>query len=132
MGKLLAEKGIKIDAVLSSDAARAEATAQRVAKAIQVPEDRLLIYPALYESDTKTIIDLIRSLDNRWESVMIVGHNPSISDTAVYLSGNERYEWMPTAAVLALQFDTAQWKEITKEKGRVIFYLTPRMGAETK
>jgi phosphohistidine phosphatase SixA len=58
--------------------------------------------------------------------VLIIGHNPALSDCAVLLSGADRFAWLPTGALVGLAFDTDTWNDLDAEKGEVILTLFPR------
>jgi len=126
IGEALAERGIIPDRILSSDAKRARATAKRVLKAL--PENRTLLQldPALYAADAETILREIGQTDDQTETLLVIAHNPGISETAVALSGDESYEWLPTAAVVGIEFDTDDWKKVGERKGKVVFYAAPK------
>jgi len=66
---------------------------------------------------------------------MVIGHNPGLqelaaelaqpADTAVAAAVAAKF---PTAAVLALAFDTAGWSDLDTEPGRVLAWRTPKGG----
>jgi phosphohistidine phosphatase len=127
IGRVLAEKKIRPGMILSSPARRARSTAKRVRKALEKrkrPPLRLL--PELYGETAAEIVATIRSLDDRLDSVLIIGHNPELSEAAVLLSGERRFDWLPTTAVLGLEFDAEHWRELSEGKGKVILELRPR------
>jgi phosphohistidine phosphatase len=126
IGEALAERGIIPDLILSSDAKRARATAKRVLKAL--PENRTLLQldPALYSADAETILREIGQTDDQMETLLVIAHNPGISDLATLLSGDERLSWLPTAAVVVLEVSGDSWREIAPGKAKVLLRLFPR------
>ncbi|WP_457607572.1 SixA phosphatase family protein [Nitratifractor sp.] len=126
MGKFLEEHALLPELILSSDAVRARETAHRLAKAAGFPEKKISLTPELYDAGADEILDLIRSLDPKIDSVLLIAHNPGISDAAVHLCGDPMPTWMPTAAITVIDFDTESWKTIGEKKGRLRLYLTPK------
>ncbi len=126
MGKYLRSRGEIPQLIVSSDAVRALATAKRLAKALGIPPERIRVEHALYEADARRIVEVIRNLDPALSDVFLVAHNPGISDAAVELSGEERFDWLPTAAVVGLRFDIQEWREVGRLPGRVFLYATPK------
>jgi phosphohistidine phosphatase len=76
--------GIKFDAILTSPLARAQQTAQIVADALGL-EDRLSVIEALKpDSSAEELLSGLGDHANR-ASVLLVGHEPLLGDTASYL-----------------------------------------------
>ncbi|ADV46369.1 SixA phosphatase family protein [Nitratifractor salsuginis] len=126
IGKTLAEKGIIPDLILSSDAKRARATAKRVLKALDKEKIDLQLDPALYAADAREILREIEKTEDKIQTLMVVAHNPGISELAVMLSGEDAFSWLPTAAVVVLEIDGDSWREIAPGKAKVLLHLIPR------
>jgi phosphohistidine phosphatase len=126
IGKALAERGIRPGLILSSSAKRARATAKRLRRALGLPTVPLATEPRLYGADAEEILGVIRRLDDGVDGVVLIGHNPSLSDAAVLLSGNERFDWLPTGALIGLSFDVDRWENVSPGKGEVFLELRPR------
>ena len=126
MGKYLAGEDIRPELILSSDAVRARETARRMVKAMKFPPSGIELEPRLYEAGPREIMAIIHALDPKLSSVLLIAHNPGISETAVALSGDESYEWLPTAAVVGIEFDIDDWKKVGERKGKAVFYAAPK------
>ena len=103
--------------VLCSTAARARATFDGIAS--EIPADAAVTYErAVYEADAGGLLDLIHGVDDRFESVMLVGHNPALQDLAVSLAVGDTARRdqlatkLPTGAVVCLSFEAA-WSELS-------------------
>ncbi|MBF9221968.1 SixA phosphatase family protein [Hymenobacter ruricola] len=125
MGKALAKRRICPDLVVSSPAVRAMSTAVLVAREMQYPHDKIVVEPGIYGSDVDGLLAIIRALPDTAASVLLVGHNPTITETANELSPSPFNE-MPTAAVACLRFDTDKWEEVSKANAEFYFYDYPR------
>jgi phosphohistidine phosphatase len=124
MGRHLSSKIKGIDLILTSHAERTQMTAQVFCE--QLGLDNLLIKPeaALYESSPKHYLDALSEVSEGLNSVMIVGHNPSISYLAEYLTGEEIGS-MPTCAVVGMKIEDLAWAALTKKSGHMILFDSP-------
>jgi len=127
IGKYFRENSIEFNLIIASSAKRAKDTAKRVAKAMGLSKDKILLEPKLYEVDTKEVIELIKNLDSNLNSVLIIAHNPQISDTVVTLSKDDSFSWLPTAGVVGLKFDTDRWDKIEAKEAKVFLYIAPKL-----
>jgi len=114
VGKQLAKHGVKPDLILSSPATRALATAEIIAKALDYKRGALVVDDRLYAVDADTLLDVIRQLDDRAQCVMLIGHNPELTELANRLSSEVTQ--LPTCAVAEFTFDSNSWKRIGKDK----------------
>ena len=124
MGRLIAEQRLKPDLILSSSAVRAMRTAQAVADAINdatplVEEDELyLASPGAY-------IDTARYLEESFQRILFVGHNPGISELLYVLTGCDTA--MPTAALAQIELPINQWKRLSPQiEGRLVALWRPK------
>lgn len=120
----LKESGIEIRHIVTSPATRTMQTADIVAKTFNLNTDSILIYQELYKPDIPAFEDCIFSLSDNWDHVVIVSHNPGISDFAnsLHLLNEE----MATSAVLSLSFDTDKWIDMYAVLPVFNFYVTPK------
>ncbi len=123
--KLLKE-GLRPDIILSSHANRAHQTAQIVAETLAYPVKNILIERDIYYTDERSLLDLITGYEDKYASLMIAGHNPSISYLAKILSKNQSHD-MPTAGVLVLQWQTTKWNDILNHPAKEILYFEPEV-----
>jgi phosphohistidine phosphatase len=126
-GKLL-EKAVKADLIISSPANRAISTALIIAREIQYIEDKIVFKKNLYETSADKYISEISLTKDSVNSLMLFGHNPIISETAMLL-GEKMKEALATCAVVGLTFKIESWKEISenKNKGELVLYLIPKV-----
>jgi phosphohistidine phosphatase len=87
---------------------------------------------AIYEAAPEAILRVIRAAEPDAHSVMIVGHNPGLEQTATYLVAgggtvaDPLDEKFPTAALAVLDFDIASWPDIAGHQGKLALFLTPK------
>ena len=68
----------------------------------------------LYLASPETLTHHLRSLDKTCCSVLLVGHNPGISELLSQLIGNEIS--MPTACLAMLSASGSEWTEALKKR----------------
>ena len=122
----LINAGVKPDLILSSHAIRAAETAKIIAEAINYPIDDILVTDKIYHSDTDDLFDLLFALDNDVESVMLVGHNPTLTYMANHFL-DEKLENLPTSGVVCVEFETDKWEELFSASYKTKFVITPRL-----
>ena len=62
---------------------------------------------------------------------MIVGHNPTFTQFANNFLDNS-IEWLPTSAIVCIEFDTNDWANLKDVKKKVKFVITPKIMRERK
>ncbi len=112
----------KLDQILSSDAARAFATAELIASQMGYELSRIHINHEIYDASVRTLFQLVSSLKDEWNSVMIVGHNPPINYLSEYLSGAD-IGHMNTGSCAVIQFETNSWAELSQDSGSLEEYI---------
>lgn len=125
MGEYLASQGVVPDIILSSPARRARKTAKLLAGKLPDAVDRILFDPALYEADAEVLLERIRALDESWHHVMLVGHNPGLTDVANLFTASA-IDNLPTCAALVADLDIATWRKAAAGCGRTVFCAIPR------
>jgi len=108
MGGRLAGREAHADLLITSPAVRAVATTEAIAAAIEYPADEILVDERLYGADEFEILEVIQGLDDAWERVMVVGHNPGMTDLVNALSPT-RIDNLPTCGIIELTYDTESW-----------------------
>ena len=123
-GELVREYGLIPDVINSSDAARARLTAEAVAEAARYA-GAILLDPHLYMASPADILSLLRTVRERAETVMIVGHNPGLEGLVAQLTG----EWqdLPTAALAQIVLPIDQWRDLTRSpRGTLMGHWRPK------
>jgi len=125
MGKRLFSKKVYPDLIITSPAKRALNTTIKIAKEINYPDDKIIQNKDLYLARIPEFVEIINNISNSISSVFIVSHNPGITETAEYLTG-EIIDTIPTTGILCIEFNTNSWHSIKKEEGRVLFFDYPK------
>lgn len=125
MSKLLNKKNIKIDIIYTSPAVRALTTSKIFAQELNIPQDKIVVYEKLYDSGIKELSQLINNISENHSSVLIVGHNPSLTSFANHLS-DKFIDNIPTCGIVGIEFDINSWKKIERGKGKIFLFEYPK------
>jgi phosphohistidine phosphatase len=103
-------KDYKIDFFLCSCAPRAIQTFEN----LDIPdkENIVLFSDIIYKNDVDNILNLISSVDDQYNSLCIVGHNPTITDLTNLLLKSSTVQYFNTGQVAILDLDLESWSEI--------------------
>ena len=125
MGKRLVGLLESPELIVCSSATRAAVTARAIADAYEYSHDKIVFDDAIYGASMKRLIDLVRSFTERCDRVMLVGHNPGITEAFNCLSKLEVSN-IPTCGVAVLHFDSDSWSDIAEGKGKIAHYDYPK------
>lgn len=125
MGERLKDAGIRPSLIIGSPAIRAWQTARIVAKQIGYPIEFLHREPGLYHAGVNKLLDIISAQDDGFNSIMIVGHNPGLTDLANELVPGVTTN-IPTAGYIAVRVDSDTWDLRTRKSARLIRFDYPK------
>jgi phosphohistidine phosphatase len=124
--KYLNNKNASVDMMISSPAVRTLETARLIAEGIDYPIENIYQEPSLYEAGLNDFLNVIYDVADEINSLMIVGHNFTITHVANFFLGPV-IEILPTSGLVAISFDTEQWREISSVKPEQLFVVFPKM-----
>ncbi len=124
MAKTLSNLGLKPDLILCSPAKRTKQTVECFCTGLTYDYNRIQFDQRLYESSAQDYLSVIRETSAAIETLVVVGHNPSITDFA-NLFARPRIEEVPTTGVIWLEFDSADWELYTTTPASLHHFLTP-------
>lgn len=122
VGQRLRERGLVIDLILTSSAKRTRQTAKRLAVELDYPEAEIRRDGRLYLQGVVGLLTVLQRLDDVWQNVLLVGHNPDLSELARQLSG-QALEDLPTSGAFGLQLSIDHWSALAADSGRIEFVL---------
>lgn len=126
MGKLLKQQGIIPELVITSTAMRAKTTAELVTAEIGIKPDKMVYEKELYLASAQEIFLLIKDTPPEYNSVMIVAHNPGITELLNRLTGGNNFVAnIPTCGVAELQFE-GEWNKLASGKCLLEKFLVPK------
>jgi phosphohistidine phosphatase len=125
MGERMQQAGIRPSLILSSTAVRAWTTAKGIAKEISYPVEFLQREQRLYHAGVRRIIEVLNEQDIAFNNIVLVGHNPGLTDFANYLLPDVT-DNIPTCGFISLTIDSDDWNLQTKKNADLVVYDYPK------
>ena len=125
MAEKILEAGCQFDNVFCSVARRTRDTIQGIADAMPKLNFTWTVEDELYSFDYGTVLSWCRRLDNSLEEVLIVGHNPAITNLSNYLNNGRYIDNVPTCGYVQLVFE-GDWGDLSKGCAKLSYFLTPK------
>ena len=126
MGKRLKARHARPALILASHATRAQQTADLVARALGLGPKELTTDKALYLASPDTILGVVARLDDAHSCVLLVGHNPGLTELVNRLLPRLALENLPTSGVVAIDFATTSWKGTSTAEAKLAYYDYPK------
>jgi phosphohistidine phosphatase len=123
------EHAIAPQLVLCSPAKRTRETLEGIRPALEHdPEVRYV--DAIYDASPKELFRILRAVEDSFDSVMLIGHNPAEHELAVELAASgsrvdELAANFPTAALAELEFD-GRIGELAPGSAKLLSLTTPK------
>ena len=118
MGQEILDLGLKFDLVLASPARRVVETVEEVGGLSPQFDDQI------YSASTAQLLEIVRSVDDSVESLMLVGHNPGFELLAAKLTDNA-VEDLPTATLVEIELAVDDWRDVDEGGGRLERVIRP-------
>ncbi|MCG3167372.1 MAG: hypothetical protein POELPBGB_03162 [Bacteroidia bacterium] len=112
------------DLLISSPAVRAITTALIISRTLKYHYNRIVINDMVYDFSKDALLPLLRNTDDKYDVVMLVGHDPALTYLLNDLTG-KAIEKMPTSSVAKINFGVKHWQKLTPGKGKLIFLESP-------
>lgn len=128
MAAFVARSQVKPDWIVSSPALRAKETAELLAEALQF--SRSIVWnERVYLAAAITLLEILRETPDVAEHLVIVGHNPGMSDLAAGLCAGGDFRLnlqMETGAVASLSAQIVHWRQLRWGCAELLAYVAPR------
>lgn len=126
IGAYLLANQFQVKNIFASPALRTHQTAAITAEAMKFNTAEIVLEEELYNATTRVFFNFIGNLDVALDSVMCVGHNPTITYLAEYFTKESIGDIVP-AGLVVIKFEVNAWSEVSQGNGQLIKYLSPEM-----
>lgn len=123
ISKLLKNKQLDVDLILSSDAVRTQTTASIFITNLSLKNELLQLDYDLYDFEGRNLINVIKKCNDSVNNLMLFGHNHAIT-AFVNSYGSKIIDNVPTCGVVIIEFDINNW--INLKQGETVFTLFPK------
>ncbi len=123
IGRWMTAQFQHLDTIISSNAKRAMNTAEIITEEFR---QNHVIKPSeeVYEASVRTLLETVNAVDPKFQNILLVGHNPSISYLAEYLTGSPLNGMAPGSAAV-ISFENLKWSEVSEKSGTLVTYQMP-------
>ncbi|MBX2843222.1 MAG: histidine phosphatase family protein [Flammeovirgaceae bacterium] len=118
LGRTLYQKNVSPNKFICSNAVRAESTAKLIAEQIHFETTEINLIEDLYNISLGNFLSFVKKLDDSLETVLVVGHNPTLSYFVEFVSNQTGYDLEPGTAV-KIDFDIISWLLIDQNNGEI-------------
>ena len=119
------DAGIAPELVLCSTALRARETLAALLPML-AGDVEIRLEDALYAAGVDQVLARLREVDEAVCSVLVVGHNPTLHELALALTGRgDALERFPTGALATVAF-AAPWSELGESRAQLAAFVVPR------
>ncbi|MGD9740697.1 MAG: histidine phosphatase family protein [Bauldia sp.] len=132
VGEHLAKHELLPDRILCSSSRRTRETFAALVAHLRADTD-VKLSRLLYEAGNGHYLDQIGRYGATAQTLLVVGHNPAMQETAALLIGagntdlrDEVANRFPTAGLAVIDFDRAKWDDIAPRSGRIVAFFRPR------
>lgn len=108
--------------LVASPALRTLSTANVLSQHLEVPAAEEIL--GIYDAGQNQLVDIINGLNDAYNFIGLVGHNPGIGQVLYYLTGETRD--VPPGAVAVIEFDAESWTTTGADTGKLVYYDTPK------
>jgi phosphohistidine phosphatase len=122
IGQWMSENGVMPDWIICSSAKRTKSTAKICSEKVGYKKS-IRFEDSLYNAGSDTYLDIIAVLNNKYDSVMMVGHNPAISAIVTILTG-VRLDMSPCMLV-CIEIDLDEWISVKDANGTLRWFQIP-------
>jgi len=128
IGQWLNQHQIKPQYIISSPATRAITTAQMLAQQLTYPLEFIVENNDLYvfTFDVALLLPIIQNCPDTYTSLMLVGHNPTLTALANSFIG-DYFDNIPTCGIVAIKIYCDTWAEVAQAKAVLWFHIFPKM-----
>lgn len=115
MAQIMHANGDVPELILSSTAKRAKQTAGAFAGVFVKEDPDLELEGRLYLASVGDMLRIINEIEDRYDKVAVIGHNPGISHLVTYLC-HEDVD-LPTTGIVRIDFGANSWQEVSGSTG---------------
>jgi hypothetical protein len=111
--------------MFSSPADRALETARLFAERLGIPAEQVALREELYGGlEPGDFLHIVQRFDNRANTVMVFGHDPSFTEFASYMIPDFSHP-IPKAGVLVMDIDRPRWRAVRAGDARAVHFERP-------
>lgn len=124
MSQILADFRFTPDIIYASNAQRTTTTAEIFAQKLNYPIKNIIFDASIYETTVEVMLWLIAKIPTEHHNVLMIGHNPTITYLAEYLTQQD-VAGMPTCGLASIVFEVSEWAHVSANTGTLAWLKFP-------
>lgn len=124
IGNLIYQNNLQPNLIISSPAKRAKQTAVLVKEVAEV-KTQIEFAEKIYQASPISLLSVVSNFQDKYETVLLVGHNPGIEGFIKMLTGNNQFMSAGSIAQISLRIE--KWNEIASDCGYLEMTLNPNV-----
>lgn len=128
-------KSYKIDNILCSPVKRNKQTLRLLLDQTGLADEIVEFINEIYSNSVEVLLSLVNNTSHDNETMLIVGHNPSLLELAIMYDYNAEDKWqselswgLKPAEVIVLEFENAnRWTEVVVGSGKIKDIFVPQI-----
>jgi phosphohistidine phosphatase len=128
MARRLLELDLVPDLLTASPARRTQQTAEIIARELSLPARRVLREESLYLAGAVEILKVVQATGPRVAHLLVVSHNPGLSELVEQLVPKHEAHGLGTAAVCSISFESSDWHSLGAAQVREVRRENPPRG----
>jgi len=126
MARALVERDIQPDCFYISPARRTMETAIPLLESLDEEAMDIDYREEIYEPSALQLLALVRQTPDQYDDLLLLGHNPGMSDLGFILSGEEPMG-LSTGAIHRIALHVESWEDLAKNCGDSQWHIWPKM-----
>ena len=118
MARRLDERELIPQLIVSSAARRAHSTAVIFAHELSLTETKLKQDERIYTASVNELLAIVQEQNS--ECLMLLGHNPTMTEFADKLSSERSIDALPTCGIAIMHFEIAEWRDVQWRTGKEV------------
>jgi phosphohistidine phosphatase len=115
----LKEQGSLPQTIIASSARRTLDTAAIFAEVLLGDQGKFLPENYLFRASETEVLEYLQQHPGQEESIMLVGHNPTMTQLSIRL-GATSISYLPPASIVILSFDIQSWEGLQFHGGKLV------------
>lgn len=123
MGRVIKDRELDIDRIICSPSKRTRETLELLQNEAKLKAS-IDFVDGIYEASVGELRKIVRSQKDKYEAILLIGHNPGMESLLADLTGE--FERFPTAALASIKLNITEWRDLDPDCGAMEWILRPR------
>ena len=123
MGRVIKDRELDIDRIICSPSKRTRETLELLQNEAKLKAS-IDFVDGIYEASVGELRKIVRSQKDKYEAILLIGHNPGMESLLADLTGE--FERFPSAALASIKLNITEWRDLDPDCGAMEWILRTR------